>query len=210
MRAEDTTKSDCLVVRDEFPGTVDAASAFARLSQRGTAEGSVLLESGDLAPNYAERSYCVYKPSVCIQGKGDHFEIRALDRRGRAFLPGIGARLPESAVIEQQDADRIGGVIRVDRSIASFQARLAGHRPVDVLRAAFSDWPVPSGRQPQRCRTVWMFRLRLRPTVRRHTAAGRRRAARPRLRVLLFNAIVRCGSHQADHFAPFGYPTGTS
>ena len=68
-----------------------------------------------------------------------------MDRRGRAFLPGIGARLPESAVIEQQDADRIGGVIRVDRSIASFQARLAGHRPVDVLRAAFSDWPVPSG-----------------------------------------------------------------
>ena len=73
MRTEDTTNRDCLVVRDEFPGRVDAASAFARLSQRGTAEGSVLLESGDLAPNYAERSYCVYKPSVCIQGKGDRF-----------------------------------------------------------------------------------------------------------------------------------------
>ena len=98
----ETTGSDFLVVQDSYDGPVNAAAMFARLTDRGTAPGSILLESGELAPLYAQRSYGLFRPSLCACGKDGRFEIRALDDRGRAMLPRVRARLPETATVSRE------------------------------------------------------------------------------------------------------------
>ncbi len=135
----ETTASDLLLVQDGYEGEVDAASAFAHLCDGGSAAGSVLLESGELAPNYAQRSYGIFRPSICIQGKDNRFEIRALDRRGRVMLPSICTRLPASVSVRQESACGIRGVMQSGPSSASFHERLRGNSIVDVLRAVLSN-----------------------------------------------------------------------
>ncbi len=64
----ETTGSELLVVQDSYDGPVNAAGMFARLTDRRAVPGSILLESGELAPLYAQRSYGLFQPSLCVQG----------------------------------------------------------------------------------------------------------------------------------------------
>ncbi len=131
----ETTGSELLVVQDSYDGPVSAAGMFARLTDRGAAPGSILLESGELAPLYAQRSYGLFRPSLCVRGKDDRFEIRALDDRGRAMLPRVRARLPETATVSRDSESVLGGTVHSDRAFASFDERLRDNPIIDVLRA---------------------------------------------------------------------------
>ncbi|MCZ6651717.1 MAG: anthranilate synthase component I family protein [Planctomycetota bacterium] len=131
----ETTGSDWLVVQDSYDGPVNAAGMFARLTDRGAAPGSILLESGELAPLYAQRSYGLFRPSLCVLGKDERFEIRALDDRGRAMLPCVRARLPQAAAVSRESDGGLEGTVNSDRAFASFEERLRDNPIVDVLRA---------------------------------------------------------------------------
>ncbi len=131
----ETTGSDFLVVQDSYDGPVNAAAMFARLTDRGAAPGSILLESGELAPLYAQRSYGLFRPSLCVCGKDDRFEIRALDNRGRAMLPCVRARLPETATVSSESECGLKGTVHSNRTSASFEERLRDNPIIDVLRA---------------------------------------------------------------------------
>ncbi|MCH8852503.1 MAG: chorismate-binding protein [Planctomycetes bacterium] len=137
----ETTGSDFLVVQDSYDGPVNAAGVFARLTDRGAAPGSILLESGELAPLYAQRSYGLFQPSLCVQGKGERFEIRALDDRGRAMLPLVRARLPETAAVSRESESGLEGTVHSNRASASFEERLRGNPIIDVLRAVLPQLP---------------------------------------------------------------------
>jgi anthranilate synthase component 1 len=131
------------VVTDRIRRQVDVCALFSRLTDGGTVPGSMLLESGDLAPTYAERSIAVIRPSICLSGKDERFEIHALDRRGEALLPLIGSRLPSAAEIATRDDDHIAGTLRTDLSSVSFCQRLENTSHADLLRAALLDHEGP-------------------------------------------------------------------
>ncbi len=131
----DTAGSDFLVVHDCYDGPVNAAGVFARLTDRGAAPGSILLESGELAPLYAQRSYGLFRPSLCVSGKGERFEIRALDDRGRAMLPRVAARLPTTVTGLRQSESGLSGSAHSSRTSASLDERLRDNPIINVLRA---------------------------------------------------------------------------
>ena len=150
----ETTGSELLVVQDSYDGPVNAAGMFARLTDCGAAPGSILLESGELAPLYAQRSYGLFQPSLCVQGKDDRFAIRALDGRGRALLPRVRARLPQAATVSRESECGLEGAVQSDRACASFDERLRDNPIVDVLRAVL---PRLAGGQQEELAAIGLF-----------------------------------------------------
>ena len=124
------------VVTEQISEQVDVCALFGSLTDGGSSPGSIMLESGDFAPTYAERSIAVIDPSICVTGKGEQFEITALDRRGEVVLAEIVPRLPAAAEITSEDHKHVSGTLRTDLSSASFHERLKNPNHADLLRAA--------------------------------------------------------------------------
>jgi len=123
------------VVAEQISEQVDVCALFDRLTDGGSSPGSIMLESGDFAPTYAERSIAVIDPSMCITGKGERFAITTLDRRGEVLLAEIVPRLPAAAEITAEDHKHATGTLRTDLSSASFHQRLKNPNHADLLRA---------------------------------------------------------------------------
>lgn len=124
------------VILRSVPRAVDAAALFARLTEDGTHPGSVLLESGDLAPKYSERSIGVIEPSLCLAGTADRLEVRALDDLGRLLLEELRQDLVSQGRPALSAADLLSIEWPPRELPASFEERLRDCPQLDVLRTA--------------------------------------------------------------------------
>ncbi len=115
-------------------GTVDALPVFSHLTAGGTVSGTLLLESGEIAPTYGERSIGVVHSSLCVRGRGAQFEIAALDAIGRALLDRLDLGVSGIA-ITSRSLTRIAGTVEVGRGRATLGERLAATGHAAVLRA---------------------------------------------------------------------------
>ena len=73
----------------ELNATLSVDKLFYQLSEGGSLPGSLLYESQDEFGAYTGFSIGIFKPSVCLSGKGEQFSYDALDQRGQAILASI-------------------------------------------------------------------------------------------------------------------------
>lgn len=107
---------------------------FSLLSEHGQKENCIMLESADVVKKYGEKSIGSADPCIKAVGKGENFEIIALNSLGKRLLEKIGSRLGfcrEKKVSES----RISGVVEKDKEVLSEQDRLKTRTHADILRA---------------------------------------------------------------------------
>ncbi len=136
MSIQASTKAGLRIIVSRIPAVTDVADLFAVLTDDGTREGAVLLESGDYAPTYAERSIGLFDPSLRVVGREDQFEIRALDDRGRAMLAMVASRITIEECVLKREGDSIHGQVLGRPGSALFEERLKIPGHADVIRAA--------------------------------------------------------------------------
>ena len=69
-----------------LPFAINPVEYFAKLSDYGRKKNSLLFESASIVPKYGERSLGTSDPCLKIIGKGEFFEINALNDTGIKFL----------------------------------------------------------------------------------------------------------------------------
>ena len=71
---------------ETLPFAINPVEYFAKLSDYGRKKNSILFESASVVPKYGERSLGTSDPCLKIIGKGESFEISALNDTGIKFL----------------------------------------------------------------------------------------------------------------------------
>ena len=71
---------------ETLPFAINPVEYFAKLSDYGRKKNSLLFESASIVPKYGERSLGTSDPCLKIIGKGESFEIIALNETGIRFL----------------------------------------------------------------------------------------------------------------------------
>jgi anthranilate synthase component 1 len=144
-----TTRTDRLRARIEtIDGDLEPGDLFHRLTDGGNRPGSILLESGEIAPTYAERSIGVFRPSLSAAGKDGAFRVDALDRRGECLLEAVSRRLPREAVVTDRSRRRIEGRLDTVLGQVCFDARLSSASHAGILRALLLDFEAPESEPP--------------------------------------------------------------
>jgi len=118
----------------------DPVAFFARLSDYGRAENSVLLESREYLaePGYGALSFGTTRAALYLTGTADRFTIKALSKVGRGMLAYFAG--PAKSRFDFCDSlefgtDVITGRIKKSRQIIDEESRLRTTNQMDVLRA---------------------------------------------------------------------------
>ncbi|HLC65213.1 MAG TPA: anthranilate synthase component 1 [Candidatus Nanoarchaeia archaeon] len=133
---------------EEVP-TTDAVGLFSRLSDYGRRKHSLFFESADFVERYGEKSIGSANPSLHIVGRGEQFQIKALNQQGLNMLHLIKKdfKFCDSAVFKK---GAIAGKLIPKRKMVSEDQRLKLKTHIDILRtinSAFkqaSPTPFPS------------------------------------------------------------------
>ncbi len=107
---------------------------FAKLSDYGRKENSILLESADIMKKYGEKSLGSANPCLRVQGKGSSFSILALNPVGERFLEFIK---DDFGFCENVKAGKkeITGQLKPPKKMVSEEERLLLKTHADILRA---------------------------------------------------------------------------
>ncbi len=111
----------------------DAIDFFAKQSDYGRKQGSILLESADIVKKYGEKSIGGSNPCLKVLGKGSRFEIIALNELGIRFLNFIKEdfRFVDNLKVS---GEKISGTLKVKRRFVSEEERLRLKTHADILR----------------------------------------------------------------------------
>ncbi len=115
---------------------MDAVEYFARLSDYGRKQNSILLESSEFVRKYGEQSIGSANPCLKVLGRGAGFEISALNALGRRFLQALHAG-NDFGFCEnvKYRRDSISGTLRAHANSAlSESERLRQKTHADILR----------------------------------------------------------------------------
>lgn len=130
---------------------IDPIEFFAALSDSGSKLNCILLESADIVKKYGEKSIGCCAPCLKATGKGNRFEIRALNGTGERFLEFIRGDFGFCKKLKVEK-DKIEGEIEKRKEIVSEEERLRTVTLADVLRTiafkfkpASKPFPVSSG-----------------------------------------------------------------
>ncbi len=119
---------------ETLPFAVNPVEYFAKLSDHGRQKNSLLFESASIVPKYGERSLGTSDPCLKIIGKGESFEIAALNKTGVKFIEFLKNDFDFCDEIECSK-DLIKGKLRPKRGIVSEDERLKLKNHADILRA---------------------------------------------------------------------------
>lgn len=120
-------------VIDVLPFALDPVEYFAKLSENGKKEGSILFESADIVPKYGEKSIGSANPCLKVIGLNENFEITALNELGLRFIKFLKNDFDFCDQIEYKK-DKIIGVLKPKRSLASEEERLKLTNHMDIIR----------------------------------------------------------------------------
>jgi anthranilate synthase component 1 len=116
-----------------FPYKGDATDFFAKLSGYGRKKDCILLESADIIQKYGEMSIGSASPCLKVKGRGENFEVTAINPLGVRFLDFIkdGFAFADSVKVSKK---RITGRLKAERRVVSEEERLKLVTHADVLR----------------------------------------------------------------------------
>ena len=119
---------------ETLPFAIDPVEYFARLSDYGRKKNSLLFESASIVPKYGERSLGTSDPCLKIMGKGESFEISALNGTGIKFLNFLRDDFDFCDEVEYSK-NFIKGKLKPKRGNVSEDERLKLKNHTDILRA---------------------------------------------------------------------------
>lgn len=119
---------------ETLPFALDPVDYFAKLSDYGRKKNSLLFESASIVPKYGERSLGTSDPCLKITGKGESFEINALNETGIKFLDFLKNDFNFCDEVEHSN-DFIKGKLKPKRGNVSEDERLKLKNHTDILRA---------------------------------------------------------------------------
>ena len=138
-------KGEIVPIVKELSSDQSALDFFAKLSDYGRKENSILLESADIVQKYGEKSIGSASPCLKVQGRKAQFEIFALNPLGEQFLKFIQPKLGFVKEIEFTKK-AIKGELKREHSTVSEEERLHLKTHADILRTitfAFSPTQKP-------------------------------------------------------------------
>ena len=127
---------------------VEPVNYFAKISDNGEKQNSILLESADIIPTYGENSLGSADPCINLKGKDETFEINALNDLGKRFLLFLENRLDFCDEVTY-GKEKISGTLKPVRGQVSESERLKLKTHMDIIRAvAFAFKPTVKPFQP--------------------------------------------------------------
>jgi anthranilate synthase component 1 len=120
-------------VVETLPYALQPVEYFAKLSDYGKKEGSILFESADIVPKYGEKSLGSADPCLKVIGRKNQFEITALNGLGMKFLGFLKNDFDFCDEVEYGKG-RIIGSLMPKRSLVSENERLKLANHTDVIR----------------------------------------------------------------------------
>jgi anthranilate synthase component 1 len=106
---------------------------FAKVSDNGRKENSILLESAEIITKYGEQSLGTSNPCLKLTGKGSSFKILALNDFGRRFLRFIKDDFEFCDSVSYND-NTIEGTLKSAKNNVSESERLNQQTHFDVIR----------------------------------------------------------------------------
>src|SRR3989344_8225452 len=119
---------------ETLPFAINPVEYFVKLSDYGRKKNSILFESASVVPKYGERSLGTSDPCLKITGKGESFEISALNGTGIKFLNFLRNDFDFCDEVEYSK-DFIKGKLKPKRGAVSEDERLKLKNHTDILRA---------------------------------------------------------------------------
>jgi len=127
---------------ETLPYALNPVEYFSRLSNYGRKKHSLLLESADIVPKYGEKSLGSANPCLIVKGKGEDFEIMALNNLGKKFLKFLKNDFNFCDEAKYNN-DRIIGRLKPKRGFVSEDERLKLKNHMEIIRRiAFKFKPV--------------------------------------------------------------------
>ena len=118
---------------DSLPYAVNPVEYFAKLSDYGRKENSLLFESASIVPKYGERSLGTVDSCLKIIGKDESFQIHALNKTGIRFIDFLKGDFDFCDEVEYRK-DVILGKLKPKRNNVSEDERLKLKNHTDILR----------------------------------------------------------------------------
>ncbi len=115
-------------------GPINAVEFFAKLSDYGRKNNSILLESADIVPKYGELSLGSASPCLKITGLKEDFEIKALNNLGKKVLKLLKKDLSFCDKVTCKP-DIIKGKLIPKRKNVSEDERLRLKTHIDIIKA---------------------------------------------------------------------------
>jgi len=112
---------------------VDVPRYFAKLSRYGRKDNCILFESADILEKYAEQSIGSVDPCLKARGKGNKFEIIALNETGIKFLGFLKGKFDFCGDVKYGKSKITGGLKPI-KGVVSEEERLKLPTQADVLR----------------------------------------------------------------------------
>ena len=134
----------------ELDYAINPVEYFAKLSDYGRKENCILLESAEILTKYGEKSIGTADPCIIVRGKGDLFEIDALNSLGKRILNHIKENFSFCSSIEIRE-DSIRGQIKRKKKETSEHERLKEITLMDVLRTLVFAFKLESKPVPVCC-----------------------------------------------------------
>ena len=129
-----TAKVGSLVpIVEVLPYALNPVEYFAKLSDYGNKKNSILFESADIVPKYGEKSLGSADPCMKVAGKGENFEIIALNELGIKFIKFLSHDFDFCDEVEYKK-DRIIGKLKPKRNFVSEEERLKLPNHMDIIR----------------------------------------------------------------------------
>lgn len=118
---------------ETLPFALEPVEYFAKLSDYGAKSHCVLLESADIVLKYGEKSLGSADPCLKVAGKGEDFEITALNALGTRFIELLKGDFDFCDKVSYKK-DKILGKLKPKRSNVSEEERLKLKNHMDIIR----------------------------------------------------------------------------
>ncbi|HZX34241.1 MAG TPA: anthranilate synthase component 1 [archaeon] len=131
---ERASAGNIVPVYREMPSSANALEFFMKISDYGRKKDCILLESTDIVTKYGEKSIGSAEPCLKVKGRGERFEVIALNALGEKFLAHLKPKLGFCSALKVSRG-KISGKIRAEKNFLSESERLKTVTHADVLRA---------------------------------------------------------------------------
>ena len=131
---ENAQAGSIVTLYEEADTSPVAVEYFMKISNYGKKEGCILLESADIMTKYGEKSLGSANPCLRATGRGNKFEICALNSLGEKFLSHIKKDLSFCNALKYSKT-KISGKIPPRKEMLSENEKLKSITSMDVLRA---------------------------------------------------------------------------
>lgn len=120
-------------VVETLPYALQPVEYFAKLSDYGNKKNSILFESADIVPKYGEKSLGSADPCLKVAGKGENFEIVALNKLGSRFIDFLKGDFGFCDEAKYKKG-KIAGKLKPKRNLVSEEERLKLPSHMDIIR----------------------------------------------------------------------------